>query len=299
MKSEGRTDVKACFLSSFILHTFFMHPILIKIGSFQLPTYGTLFALALISAMYMVTRLGKREGIDPARLLDFSTWLIIVGLLGSKVLMILTEWNFYGKNPGEIFSWNTLQAAGVFYGGFASATFFAIWYIKVYRLPLLKVFDIYAPAIALAQSIGRLGCFSAGCDYGKPTTSFLGVVFTNPLSQQLTGVPIGVRIYPTQVFESLATFMIFGILLWQYRRKAYDGQIFIIYLSLYAVARFFIEFLRGDEDRGFVFNHLLSTSQFIAILALLTAAVMVLTLRARPRKTGQSAISLEAKGARG
>ena len=258
-----------------------MHPILINFGSFRLPTYGTLFALGLIAAIYTVVRLGRRENLDPGRLLDFSTWLLIVGLVGAKVLMILTDWSFYRDNPSEIFSWTIFQAGGVFYGGFVAAVFFAIWYIRVYRLPLLKVFDVYAPGIALAQSVGRLGCFSAGCDYGKATTSFLGVTFTNPIANELTGVPLGIRIYPTQVFESLATFAIFGILLWRYRRKAYDGQIFVIYLSLYAVARFFIEFLRGDEDRGFVFNHLLSTSQFIAILALIAAAAMVWKLRGR------------------
>jgi phosphatidylglycerol:prolipoprotein diacylglycerol transferase len=276
-----------------------MHPILINFGSFRMPTYGTLFALALIAAIYTVTRLGRREGLDTATLLDFSTWLLIVGLLGSKVLLILTDWDFYGKNPGEIFSWNTLQAGGVFYGGFAAATFFAIWYIKVYRLPLLKIFDVYVPGIALAQSVGRLGCFAAGCDYGKPTTSFLGVVFTNPISHDFTGVPLGVRIYPTQIFESLATFLIFAILLLAYRRKKYDGQIFIIYLTLYAVARFFIEFLRGDEDRGFVFNHLLSTSQFIAIIALGVAAAMAWKLRGRSRKAQPEALQWPAKRARG
>jgi len=257
-----------------------MHPILINFGSFRLPTYGTLFVLGLIAAIYTVVRLGKREGLEPDRLLDFSTWLVIVGLVGAKVLLILTTWNQY-SSPGDIFSWYTLQSGGVFYGGFVAAVFFAIWYVRVYRLPLLKIFDVYAPGIALAQSVGRLGCFSAGCDYGKATTSFLGVTFTNPIANELTGVPLGIRIYPTQVFESLATFAIFGILLWRYRRKAYDGQIFVIYLSLYAVARFFIEFLRGDEDRGFVFNHLLSTSQFIALLALIAAAGMVWKLRGR------------------
>jgi phosphatidylglycerol---prolipoprotein diacylglyceryl transferase len=275
-----------------------MHPILINIGSFHLPTYGSLFALALIAAIYTVIRLGRREGLDANQLLDFSTWLIIVGLLGSKVLLILTDWNSFGS-LGAIFSWNTLQAAGVFYGGFAAATFFAIWYIKVYHLPMLKIFDIYVPGIALAQSIGRLGCFAAGCDYGKATSSFLGVVFTNPISNAFTGVPLNIRIYPTQVFESLATFLIFGILLWQYSRKAYDGQIFIIYLALYAVARFFIEFLRGDEDRGFVFNHMLSTSQFIAIIALMVAAAMAWKLRGRSRAPQEASLPLQTKRARG
>src|SRR5712692_9804240 len=215
-----------------------MHPILFRAGSFRLPTYGVLLALALVAAIWTVIRLGRREGIDAGRLLDFSTWLILVGLGGAKVLMVLTDWKFYRDSPGELFTWATLEAGGVFYGGFVAAVFFAIWYTRLYRLPALKVFDIYAPAIALGQSIGRLGCFAAGCDYGKPTASFPHVVFTNPVSHSLTGVPLGIPLHPTQVYESIATLSIFGILLWRYRRKTQDGQIFLLYLVLYAVARF-------------------------------------------------------------
>jgi phosphatidylglycerol---prolipoprotein diacylglyceryl transferase len=258
-----------------------MHPVLFHIRSFNLPTYGVLLAVALVGAVYTVVRIGRREGLDAGRLLDFSTWLIVVGLVGAKVLMIFTDWNFYSQNPGEIFSWTTLEAGGVFYGGFLAATFFAVWYIRVYRLPLWKVFDIYAPAIALGQSVGRLGCFAAGCDYGTQTTSRLGVIFTSAYSHALTGVPLGVPIHPTQIYESLATLAIFGILLWRYPKKNRDGEIFVLYLTLYAVPRFWLEFLRGDEDRGFVFNHLLSTSQFIAILALVTAGVLAVSFWGR------------------
>jgi len=262
-----------------------MHPVLLHIGPFNLPTYGVLLAAALVGAVYTVVRLGRREGLDSGRLVDFSTWLIVVALVGAKVLMILTDWGYYAENPGQIFSWATLEAGGVFYGGFLAATFFAVWYIRVYKLPLWKVFDVYAPAIALGQSVGRLGCFAAGCDYGTRTTSHLGVIFTSAYSHALTGVPLGVPIHPTQVYESLATLAIFGILLWRYPKKRRDGEIFVLYLTLYAVARFFLEFLRGDEDRGFVFNHLLSTSQFIAILALATAGVLAVSFwgrRSRP-----------------
>lgn len=259
-----------------------MHPILIKIGSFQLPTYGLLLALALLTAIITADRLGRREGFDGSRMLDFSTWIIVVGLIGAKVLMIISDWGYYSHEPGEIFSLNTLEAGGVFYGGFIASALFAVWYVRTYQLPPLKMFDIYAPAVALAQSVGRLGCFSAGCDYGTRTTSFLGVVFTNPYSHEVTGVPLNSRIHPTQLYESLATLIIGLILLWRYGRKKRDGEIFLLYLVLYAVARFFLEFLRGDEDRGFVFNHLLSTSQFIAILALLFSIGLWIYLRRRP-----------------
>ncbi|HEV2426030.1 MAG TPA: prolipoprotein diacylglyceryl transferase [Terriglobia bacterium] len=259
-----------------------MHPILIKIGSFQLPTYGLLLALALLTAIITADRLGRREGFDGSRMLDFSTWIIVVGLVGAKILMIISDWGYYRQNAGEIFSLNTLEAGGVFYGGFIAAALFAVWYVRTYHLPPLKMFDIYAPAIALAQSVGRLGCFSAGCDYGTRTTSILGVVFTNPYSHEVTGVPLNVRIHPTQLYESLATLIIGLVLLWRYRRKKRDGEIFLLYVVLYAVARFFLEFLRGDEDRGFVFNHLLSTSQFIAILAVLFSLGLWIYLRRRP-----------------
>ena len=256
-----------------------MHPILISIGSFHLPTYGTLLVLAILSAVYTIVRLGRREGQDAGMLLDFTTWMLLVALVGAKVLMVISDWSFYRQNPGEIFSTATLMAGGVFYGGFLAAVLFAIWYVRVNRLPFWKLADIFAPAIVLGQSVGRLGCFAGGCDYGKPTTSRLAVVFTSAYAHEISGVPLGIPLHPTQIYESLATFCIFGILLWQFRRKQWDGQIFLLYLALYGVARFFIEFLRGDEDRGFVFNHLLSTSQFIALLAILTAAFLGVRLR--------------------
>jgi phosphatidylglycerol:prolipoprotein diacylglycerol transferase len=262
-----------------------LHPILFDFGFFQLPTYGVLLVTAFLTAIYTIVRQGRREGFDSGRLLDFSTWLIVVALVGAKVLMVLTDWRFYWDHPSELVSRSTLLAGGVFYGGFIAAVLFAAWYTRLYRLPMWKVFDVYAPSVALGLGIGRLGCFSAGCDYGQPTTSALGVVFTNPLAHEVAGTPLGVPLHPTQLYESLACFLIFAILVWRYRTKQYDGQIFILYISLYAVARFGIEFLRGDEDRGFVFNHLLSTSQFIALLALATAAGLYRYLR-KPRREG-------------
>lgn len=261
-----------------------MHPILFTIGSFRLPTYGVLLVTALLAAVYVVMRLGKREGLDSGLLFDFSTWVIISALLGAKALMVLTDWRFYWQNPGEIFTWGMFQAGGVFYGGFIAAALFAWWYTRRHKMPILKVFDVYAPAVAIGQAIGRVGCFMAGDDYGKPTQFPLHVTFTDPLAHQLGGVPLNVPVHPVQLYESVATLLIFIFLMWKFGRKAYAGQIFALYLGLYAVARFFLEFLRGDADRGFVFNHLLSTSQFIAILGLMTAAVLAWRLRGQKLK---------------
>ena len=253
-----------------------MHPILISIGSFHLPTYGTLLVLAILGGIYTAVRLGRRAGLDSALILDFCTWLILIALVGAKILMVLTDWSYYRANLGEIFSFSTFMAGGVFYGGFLAALFFTIWYVHVQKLSFWKLADVLAPGVALGQSVGRLGCFSAGCDYGKATTAPWGVVFTSSFAHEVGGVPLGVRLHPTQLYESMATLAIFALLLWWFPRKKRDGEIFLGYVGLYAGARFFLEFLRGDEDRGFVFHHLLSTSQFIALLALVGIATVLI-----------------------
>ena len=260
-----------------------MHPILISIGSFHLPTYGTLLVLAILAGIFTAIRLGRRVGLDSGLILDFCTWVMLVALVGAKVLMVLSEWSYYRDNPGEIFSLSTLMAGGVFYGGFLAALFFTLWYVQVQKLSFWKMADVLVPGVALGQSIGRLGCFSAGCDYGKPTQVWWGVVFTSPFAHDVAGVPLGIRLHPTQLYESFATFLIFGILLWQFPRRRREGGLFLIYVGLYAVARFFLEYLRGDADRGFVFHHLLSTSQFIALLVLVGVATAGIWRRAHPR----------------
>jgi phosphatidylglycerol---prolipoprotein diacylglyceryl transferase len=276
-----------------------LHPILFSLGSFQLPTYGVILATALVAAVFVVIRLGRRDGLDTGQLFDFSTWLIIAALVGAKVLMVITDWHYYWQHPGDLVSWGMFQAGGVFYGGFLAAVFFAWWYTRWQKMPRWRVFDVYAPAIALGQAIGRLGCFSAGDDYGKQTTFPLHVVFTNPLAHSIGGVPLNVPVHPVQLYESALALAIFGFLIWKFRRKAYDGQIFVLHLGLYAVARFFLEFLRGDEDRGFVFNHLLSTSQFIAILAILAAGVLAYYLRGRSGQADASPTRVPAKPSHG
>jgi phosphatidylglycerol:prolipoprotein diacylglycerol transferase len=255
--------------------------------------------LAILAAICVILRLGRREGLDSGQLLDFSTWGLLVSLLGAKVLMVLSDWSYYRQYPGEVFSRSTFLAGGAFYGGFIAGFLFAVWYIRLHHLPFWKVVDVYAPAISLGLGLGRIGCFAAGCDYGKPTTSAWSVVFSDPISHEVSGVPLGIPLYPTQLYLCLASLSIFAVLWWRYSRKSRDGEIFVLYLALYAVARFFIEFLRGDEDRGFVFNHLLSTSQFIAILALATAVWMALILRHKPARQQAWGVETTEEAARG
>jgi phosphatidylglycerol:prolipoprotein diacylglycerol transferase len=140
----------------------------------------------------------------------------------------------------------------------------------------------FAPGVALGQAIGRLGCFSAGCCWGKPTTLPWGVRFT-PLGHEITGVPVDVDLHPTQLYESAATFLIFLFLFWLHRRKRFSGQVILLYAVLYAVTRFSIEFLR-DDPRGDIAGLTtltgLSTSQIISLIFGL-GGLVILILRWR------------------
>src|SRR2546427_8798090 len=130
-----------------------MHPTLIRIGSFQLPTFGVLLAGGIVLALYTIVRLGRREGLDTGRLVDFSTWLLVVGLVGAKVLMIVTDWRTYWDHPGGLFSWATLQTAGVYYGGFLAAPLFFLLVVRGFQPPPLEGFLLVSPGPAPWHSV--------------------------------------------------------------------------------------------------------------------------------------------------
>src|SRR5207247_2334573 len=184
------------------------------------------------------------------------------------------DWSYYSHNPRAIFSLATLQAYGVFYGGLLAALAACVWYMHRHHMPMLKTCDVFAPGIALGHAIGRLGCFAAGCCYGKPTNLPWGVTFTNPLTHSLVGTPLNVRLHPTQIYEFLAEGLIFAVLITLFRRKSFDGQIAALYMFLYGIARYFLEFLRADPERGSVFGGVMTVTQFISILLVIGGAIM-------------------------
>jgi len=246
-----------------------MHPILIKFFGITIYTYGFMFALGLGLAIYFSILTAKKENINPDKLSDMIFWTVITGIIGAKLLLVIT--NPEMLKSSEAFM-DILRSGGTFYGGIVFGLPFAVWYAYRKKLPLLKISDIIAPYIALGHSLGRLGCFSAGCCYGRATNSFLGVMFKNPIAHENTGVPLYTKIYPTQLMESILNFLNFIVLLIFYRKKKYDGTVLILYVMNYAVIRFFMEFFRGDIDRGYVFGGLshpwtsLSIPQFISLM---------------------------------
>jgi len=245
-----------------------MFPKILDLGPVTIHTYGLLLAAAFIAGIWITSRNAKREGIHPDSIWNMGLVVIFSALVGAKLLLLVSDYQYYSQNFREIFSLSTLRSAGVYYGGLLLALCAAIWYLRKKHLPAWTIADLAAPGIALGQTLGRLGCLSAGCCYGKPTQLPWGITFTSQYAYENVGVPLNTVLHPTQIYESIATFGLFLFLMWRLSRKHFTGQILLEYLMLYAVMRFAIEFFRYD-DRGFVLYGLLSTSQFIAILTLI------------------------------
>jgi phosphatidylglycerol:prolipoprotein diacylglycerol transferase len=239
-------------------------------------------AIGLLAGLWIIARLARREGLDPDRIWNLGILAIIAGVLGAKLLLIMNEWSYYSANPRALFSPYMLQAGGVFFGGLIAALAVSVWYVHRHGMPVLKTCDVFAPGIAFGHAIGRLGCFAAGCCYGKPTDSFLGVTFTSPLAYEYTGVPLGIPIHPTQLYEFAVEMLNFGILMWLFKRKSFHGQVMGAYLFLYGVARYFLEYLRDDGERGLVFGGLMTTTQLIAIFLVIAGGLLWMR-RSQPR----------------
>jgi phosphatidylglycerol:prolipoprotein diacylglycerol transferase len=259
-----------------------MHPRLLTTPFFTFHTFGLLLAAAYLTAYWWLTREGRREGLDVDALGSLGFWAIAGAVVGAKVLMIVRDLPVYVAAPSEIFSRSTLTSAGDFYGGFLGALVAsAIFFWRDPRLTFWRTADVCGPAIALGQAIGRIGCFMAGDDYGRPTNLPWGVAFTDPDAASIGGAPLGVPLHPVQLYESLVCAILFVVLLQITRRKKFDGEVILAYTFLYGVARFVLEFFRGDADRGFVFGGPLSTSQFIAAILVPVAAVLWVVRRRR------------------
>ncbi len=252
-----------------------MYPEIFRIGNFPVNTYGVLLAAAFLLALIVAARLGERDGLKRERIYDLGLWMLLASIIGSKLLLLIVE-PAYRADPLQLLSLDFLRSGGVFYGGFLGAVAMGYVLARRYQLPWWTTADAFAPGIALGQAIGRQGCFAAGCCWGKPTDLPWGVEFTE-LGHAVTGVPLGVHLHPTQLYESFAALAIFLFLLWLHRRKRFSGQVILAYGVLYALTRFTIEFFR-DDPRGDILGlttvtHL-STSQIISLLVGLFALIL-------------------------
>ena len=216
----------------------------------------------------------KTRGLDPTRVMDLGIYIIISALVGAKLLLLATDFQTFKTNPAELF--NLLREGGVFYGGLIVAVTVALWYIRRVGLPLWTTCDVFAPGIALGHVIGRFGCFFAGCCFGKPTNVPWAITFRDPFAAANVGKPLNVPLHPTQLYEAAAELVILLFLLTtENTGRKFPGRTFWLYMLLYAISRYIIEFYRGDE-RGSVGPF--STSQFISLLLVPLAVIMLLYL---------------------
>lgn len=253
-----------------------MYPKLISIGKFFIPTYGTLVALGFLAALWVTVRLARRSKLPAEPVTNLAIYCALAGLAGAKLFMILFDFRDYWSGAKPLFSLDTLQAAGVYQGGFLLALVTAILYIRHNRLPGFETCYVFAPGIAIGQAIGRIGCFSAGCCWGVECHLPWAVTFRNPEAWNLTGVPLGIPMHPTQLYESFADAAIFLVLYRMIARPHAPGSILGWYLALYSSVRFAIEFFRFHEQG----LHLgLSYTQWISLGTLLVGLALLILRR--------------------
>lgn len=256
-----------------------MHPVLFNIGSWPVYSYGVLLAAAYLAGLQMAVVRARRAGLDGAKIMDFGIYLIIAALVGAKLMLVVVDFSYFRQNPRELLS--LARAGGVFYGGLIAAVAVGLWLVRKYKLPVWTTGDLMAPGIAVGHVIGRIGCLMAGCCYGRPTSVAWAVTFKDPAAAINVGTPLGIPLHPTQLYDAGAELIILGVLLATERRgKPFAGRTFWGYLFLYAVSRFIIEFYRGDDARGVMFNAL-STSQIVSLAIVPISLFMLWRLRAR------------------
>lgn len=251
-------------------------------------------ALGMLVALFVLFRLSKYQGLNPDKMWNVAFLAIFSGVVGAKLLMFLVDYEYYSKHVSEIFSLGSLRAGGVFSGGLVLALLVCWWYMRRNHIPFLRAADAFAPAIALGHAFGRIGCFGAGCCYGHPTHVSWAVTFTDPRSLVEPGL-LGIPLHPTQLYEMVVEFANFALLYWMIKRKRFEGQVVGAYMFLYGIARFFLEFLRGDPGRGEVFG-IITGTQLIAIGLVIAGGVLWMIRRpllepqgadAPPRKSKQ------------
>ena len=259
-----------------------MHPVLFQLGSVTIYTYGVLVAAGVLLAMWYSRRIAPSLGVDPDRFWNLGIYSVLSGLLGAKLWLLLVYWHVYWANPRVIFSLGTLQSGGTFYGGLVGGIFAGALYTRLRRMPLPASADVGAIGLQLGHAVGRLGCFAAGCCWGKPTGLPWGVTFTDVRAAAIVGTPIGVSLHPTQLYEAAAGFANFALLVWLAKSRRFEGQIAAAYLMLYGLERGALEFLRGDPERTPLFHGAFTLMQIVSVAMIVMGAWIWLRGRKRP-----------------
>ena len=240
-----------------------MHPVLFSVGNFTIHTYGFMIMIGAVMGFFYMSHVAKKElGIEKDKIQNLAILVILSAFIGGKLL-------FYLENPSYYFSSfdnlkRNFRTGFVFYGSLLLAIPVTIWYFRKNKFPVWPMLDMIAITATIIHGTGRLGCFFAGCCHGIETDIPWAITFTNEASQ----APLHTPLHPTQLYSATLIFSIMVILLMFKRHKRFEGQLFFIYIILYATGRSIIEIFRGDEERGFIIDNVLSHSQFISIIVI-------------------------------
>jgi phosphatidylglycerol:prolipoprotein diacylglycerol transferase len=276
--------------------------------SIPLHTYGLLIALGFVVAIWLAGRTAERAGLDREAVIDLSFWLLLAGMVGSRILFIVVNWDEYAREPLSVLAF--WKGGLVFYGGFIGATAVAFVYMRGHGMRFLPYADALVPSVSIGHAIGRLGCFAAGCCWGGSCDSHYALAARFPpeslaYQSQVThgliraGERATLPIHPTQLYESAGELLIFlALTLWRTRKRAH-GEILALYLILYAPLRALVEHFRGDEERGRIFNFLgpmargaawnLSTSELISLLIFAGGVALFVGTSRGPARSQQPA----------
>lgn len=241
----------------------------------RLPSYGVMLALAFSTAYFISLHRATKIGDDPKHIENLFLLIVLGSVVGSRLFhVVFEEPAYYAAHPEKIIA--VWEGGYTLYGALL-VSIAMIWiYTRGKKIDYLNFSDIASLATAAGIGVGRIGCFLAGCCWGKPTPCFLGVTFSHPHTfANVRNVPV----HPSQLYESAGCFLIFGYLWWLFERRTYRGQIFFHGLTLYSILRFLIEYFRGDDYRGYVFNGLLSYSQLVSLTILPFAIAGILIYR--------------------
>jgi len=260
-----------------------MFPELVTIGPLTIHTYGLMVALGILAGVGLAEHLYRRSGGEPGRGIDMALIVVIGGLIGARLLFILINFSYYASNPLEmVMVW---KGGLVFYGGLMGGILALLGCIRLYQLPLWHILDISAAAIALGHGLGRLGCFTAGCCYGRLTDLPWSVTFTDPRS--LAVDILNQSVHPTQLYSFVFLLGLAGFLVWLHPRKKFPGQGTAAYLVLYGLFRFGVEFLRSDPRGAFsLMGTTLATSQWISLVAVAAGIIIYVLLARKNREDG-------------
>jgi phosphatidylglycerol:prolipoprotein diacylglycerol transferase len=215
-----------------------MHPILYSHGNLTIYSWGAMLALAIVIITYLLNKRFLEEEINPDHLFNLILWCTIFGILGARLFYVFFyEWDYYSQHLLQII-WTEGGLSGlVWYGGFAGGLLAAGIYTWRQQLSFWRLADLFAPYLALAYAIVRIGCFLNGCCYGNVCELPWAVSF--PVVDDLTR-------HPTQLYSSFLNIIIFMVLLYLYPRRKWNGEVFVSYLIMYSVYRFFVEFFREN-----------------------------------------------------